>query len=200
MLDLLGGAEAAAAAAAAGGLAAVASGGGAAAALGGLEDLLGGSSGDGGGSAAAAPAAAAAAPAAPPQLERASSSGERWPIPPVVAYDRGGVRVVLSFEKPSPGLSPGLTTVHAEYSNEGETAVEDFALQAAVPKYMQLRMEPASSSLLPARGAGVAVQSLFLLNSLHGQKGVAMRLRVAYRRGEEQVAEQVEVAGLPTGL
>lgn len=72
--------------------------------------------------------------------------------------------------------------------------------QVAFPKYMQMRLEPASGSVLPAIGAGSVTQRIHVLNSMHGQKAMGMRLRVSYTVGGQQVVEQAEVAHLPMGL
>jgi AP-1 complex subunit gamma-1 len=72
-------------------------------------------------------------------------------------------------------------------------------LQAAVPKYMQLRLEPASSTLLPALG-GSAIQKLHVVNTMAGQKPLVMRLRVNYSKDGQPVAQQLEVNNFPAGL
>jgi AP-1 complex subunit gamma-1 len=65
---------------------------------------------------------------------------------------------------------------------------------------MQLRLEPASATLLPALGAAPATQRMHVINSMHGAKAVAMRLRLAYTLGGRQVLEQAEVSNFPEGL
>jgi AP-1 complex subunit gamma-1 len=72
-------------------------------------------------------------------------------------------------------------------------------LQAAVPKYMQLRLEPASSTVLPALG-GSASQKLHVVNTMAGQKPLVMRLRVNYSKAGQPVAQQLEVNNFPAGL
>ena len=76
----------------------------------------------------------------------------------------------------------------------------DFVLQAAVPKFMQIRLEPASSSTLPAMGLGSATQRIVVTNTMHGQKALVMRLRISYTAGGQPVLEQGEVANFPPGL
>ncbi len=72
--------------------------------------------------------------------------------------------------------------------------------QAAVPKFMQLKLDPASSTTLAPMGAGNATQQLHVNNSMHGQKPLVMRLRIAYTLGTEAKLEQVEVKNFPPGL
>jgi AP-1 complex subunit gamma-1 len=72
--------------------------------------------------------------------------------------------------------------------------------QAAVPKFMQLKLDPASGATLAPMGAGNATQQLHVNNSMHGQKPLVMRLRIAYTLGLEAKLEQVEVKNFPAGL
>lgn len=65
---------------------------------------------------------------------------------------------------------------------------------------MQLRLEPASGSALPALGGGPVTQRMALTNTMHGAKPIAMRLRLAYSVGGQQVLEQAEVTAFPSGL
>ena len=75
--------------------------------------------------------------------------------------------------------------------------------QAAVPKYMRLRLEPASGTTLPPGGpaGGTVVQQLYVHNSMHGQKGLIMRLKISFVDGDgTAVEEQAEVSNFPPGL
>ena len=74
------------------------------------------------------------------------------------------------------------------------------ALQAAVPKFMQLKLQPASGNMLPANAAGTVTQRLTVTNTQHGQKALAMRLRIAYSVAGANRLEQSEVKNFPQGL
>ena len=72
--------------------------------------------------------------------------------------------------------------------------------QAAVPKFMQLKLDPATSSVLPAGGGGGVSQALHVTNSMHGQKPLVMRLRISYTGADgAPVTEQGEVSNFPPG-
>ncbi len=72
--------------------------------------------------------------------------------------------------------------------------------QAAVPKFMQLRLAPASGTVLSATGPPVT-QRISVTNSMQGQKPLVMRLRIAYSlAGAAPVVEQAEVKNFPPGL
>lgn len=73
-------------------------------------------------------------------------------------------------------------------------------VQAAVPKFMQLRLDPASGNALGAHGSSSAMQNLHVTNTMHGQKPLVMRLRIAYTREGEAKLEQAEVKNFPAGL
>lgn len=176
-----------------------------------LDDLLGGGSTGLGSSGAGAHPPTAAAP------EKASLdallSGSPTPLPAVApptfpsiqAYQHAasGVSVTFAFLKP-PG-NEALTEIVASYCNTSSTPITQFNLQAAVPKYMQLRLEPATSSTIPPGAGSLGVpavqQQLFVHNTLHGQKGPIMRLRVSFLDGQGvKVEEQAEVNNFPAGL
>lgn len=111
-------------------------------------------------------------------------------------FSKDGITVAFALTK---GGAPGTTTVHATYTNKGGSPVTGFTLQAAVPKFMQLKLDPASSGTLAA-GGGVATQTLHVTNSMHGQKPLVMRLRISYSvGGAPAVVEQCEVNNFPPG-
>ncbi len=73
-------------------------------------------------------------------------------------------------------------------------------MQAAVPKFMQLRLEPASGNTLAAGGGASVKQRLHVTNTMHGQKALVLRLRLGYTLNGMPKVEQVEVKNLPAGL
>ena len=66
---------------------------------------------------------------------------------------------------------------------------------------MQLRLEPPSSNVLRPGGAPPVYQKLYVNNTMHGQKGLIMRLRVGFViEGGVKVEEQAEVSNFPSGI
>ena len=65
---------------------------------------------------------------------------------------------------------------------------------------MQLKLQPASGNTLPANAAGIVTQRLTVTNTQHGQKALAMRLRIAYNVAGVNSLEQSEVKNFPQGL
>ncbi len=71
--------------------------------------------------------------------------------------------------------------------------------QAAVPKFMQLKLAPASGSTL-APGGRIS-QRISVTNSMHGQKPLVMRLRISYSTPSGgPTVQQAEVKNFPAGL
>jgi len=78
--------------------------------------------------------------------------------------------------------------------------VSNVTLQSAVPKSMTVALEHASGSALKGSGESeVLMQIMRVENSMHGEKSLAMKLRVSYvddASGAEKV-EMITVAGFP---
>lgn len=127
---------------------------------------------------------AAAAPAAPP--------------PPFTAFSEGGLTVTFACTKPDVA-NPALTQVTATYTSTQAVPLMNFSLQSAVPKFMQLKLEPASAAFVPAAGQGVTTQLLSITNSMHGQKPLVVRLRIAYALNGAPVQAQAQV-NFPPGI
>jgi len=155
------------------------------------------------------PSAAAAAPApvtslddlfGPPasQPPQPAPSQAAPQVPPVTVFDKDGVLIVMSFSKPNPA-QPEITDALATMTNTGGSPIGNLSMQVAVPKFMQLRLDPASGSALQPGGTAVT-QSVHLTNSMHGQKPMALRLRVSYVVAGQTHVEMAEVGNLPPGL
>ncbi|AQL01795.1 AP-1 complex subunit gamma-1 [Zea mays] len=131
------------------------------------------------------------------------SSGTSLPdenatYPTITAFQSATLRITFSFKK-QPG-KPQETTISASFTNLATTTFTDFVFQAAVPKFIQLRLDPASSSTLPASGNGSVTQSLSVTNNQHGQKPLAMRIRMSYKVNGEDRLEQGQISNFPAGL
>ncbi len=176
-----------------------------AAAVSALSDLLAGDLlGGGGGAAPPAAAAPAAAVAADPLAGLFGAPVAAAPAAPVgpapvttTAFQKGPLTVTFQLSKA--GGDPAATDILASFSNSGDAPLEAFTLQAAVPKQMTLKLDPASAGALPPHSAGAVSQRLHVHNSLHGQKALVMRLRISYQLGGAPVLEQGEVSNFPAG-
>ncbi|KAG4403108.1 hypothetical protein GLYMA_01G032100v4 [Glycine max] len=85
--------------------------------------------------------------------------------PSVTAFESSSLRLTFNFSK-QPG-NPQTTVIQATFMNLSSNTYTDFVFQAAVPKFLQLHLDPASSNTLPANGS--ITQSLKITNSQHGK-------------------------------
>ncbi|KAL5225010.1 hypothetical protein ABZP36_011649 [Zizania latifolia] len=123
---------------------------------------------------------------------------ENTAYPSITAFQSATLKITFNFKK-QPGKSQE-TTIHASFTNLTSSTFTDFIFQAAVPKFIQLRLDPASSSTLTASGNNSVTQSLSVTNNQHGQKPLAMRIRVSYKVNGEARLEQGQINNFPAGL
>ncbi|KAL1317213.1 AP-1 complex subunit gamma-2 isoform X2 [Arachis hypogaea] len=118
--------------------------------------------------------------------------------PSITAYESSSLRLTFSFSK-QPG-NPETTNIQATFTNLSSTVYTDFVFQAAVPKFLQLHLDPASSNTLPAAGNGSVTQSLKVTNSQHGKKNLVMRIRIAYKLNGKDTLEEGQINNFPREL
>ncbi|CAD7973183.1 unnamed protein product [Amoebophrya sp. A25] len=169
---------------------------------GGLEDLLGGGG----------PMAAAAA-AAPPVAANGSGGGDLLgdllggggssPAPAPAVPAAGGLKEITALSKNGLVIrflcakqSDVVTKVEAVFDNQQSVAFESFAFEVAVPKYLNLQMQPASAAVLPPQSVG-QVRQVFLIQNLQ-QKAIAIRMRIRFTVNGQAVTLQEQVDNFPT--
>ncbi|XP_038984040.1 AP-1 complex subunit gamma-2 isoform X2 [Phoenix dactylifera] len=106
-------------------------------------------------------------------LDGLPSRNENPVYPSIMAFESSTLKITFSFTK-QPG-NPQVTVIQATFTNLSSSAYTDFIFQAAVPKFIQLQLDPASSSTLPAGGSGTITQMLTVTNSQHGQLCLASK-------------------------
>lgn len=114
-------------------------------------------------------------------------------IPNLVGYNKHDISITFQFDRPSP---TGLVLMNLRVVNSGDS-LSDFALQAAVPKSMQLEMMPASSTEVGSNG-GTITQVLKVNNP--NRAVLKMRLKVSFSRNGHAYQEQAEVSNFPPAL
>ncbi|XP_020867766.1 AP-1 complex subunit gamma-1 isoform X2 [Arabidopsis lyrata subsp. lyrata] len=136
---------------------------------------------------------------APPHVATTSSNATNGPAyPPIVAYESSSLKIEFTFSKAPGNLQS--TNVQATFTNLSPNTFTDFIFQAAVPKFLQLHLDPASSNTLPASGNGAITQNLRVTNSQHGKKSLVMRMRIGYKLNGKDVLEEGQVSNFPRGL
>ncbi|KAM6589250.1 hypothetical protein CsatA_011855 [Cannabis sativa] len=119
-------------------------------------------------------------------------------FPSIVAFESSNLKAVFNFSK-TPG-NPQTTLIQAIFTNLSSDIITDFIFQAAVPKFLQLHLDPASGNTLPANGNGSMTQNLKVTNNQHGKKSLVMRLRIAYKMNNKDILEEGQVNNFPRGL
>ncbi|GLI68027.1 hypothetical protein VaNZ11_012350 [Volvox africanus] len=144
------------------------------------------------------PMAAPAAAVAPPVPLVATATAASPSAPTIVAWQQHGLIVTFTLVKHP--ANPACTDILAITTNNNPTDITDFTMQVAVPKFMQIKLEPASGSLLTARG-GAVTQKMVINNTQHGVKPLVMRLRIIFNSASGQSVEELaEVANFPPGF
>lgn len=118
--------------------------------------------------------------------------------PSIVAFESNNLKMTCNFSKQPGNLQS--TLIEANFINKSSNVYTDFIFQAAVPKFLQLHLDPASSNTLPASGDGSITQKLRVTNSQHGKKSLVMRIRIAYKLNNSDVLEQGQISNFPHGL
>ncbi|KAI4328230.1 hypothetical protein L6164_020603 [Bauhinia variegata] len=118
--------------------------------------------------------------------------------PSITAFESSSLRVTFNFSK-QPG-NPQTTIIKATFTNLSSNAYTDFVFQAAVPKFLQLQLDPASSNTLPASGNGSITQELKVTNSQHGKKSLIMRVKIAYKINGKDTLEEGQISNFPRDL
>lgn len=166
-----------------------------------LLDLL-----DMGGGSAPAPAATAPAAAAPgadlglldifgggaPAPAPAAVSAES---PPMDVYEKAGLKIQFVCRRDA---ATNTSTVLARFGNMSSMPMSSFKFEAAVPKYLQLKMEPASSQVLGPQSTNVT-QNMLVVNTTNGEKPLQMKLRISYEHNGAVVQEMAQFANFPAG-
>ncbi|KAF3687921.1 ADP-ribosylation factor-binding protein [Channa argus] len=120
-------------------------------------------------------------------------------LEPITLYDYAGVRVSLHFAKDSPPGHPGIAVIVISTVNTSPLDVTDFVFQAAVPKTMLVKLQPASGTHLPPYNPLLpppAISQVLLLANPEKRK-VRLRFRLTLTHGRQQLNETREVDNFP---
>ncbi|XP_072204965.1 ADP-ribosylation factor-binding protein GGA2 isoform X2 [Excalfactoria chinensis] len=120
-------------------------------------------------------------------------------ICPLTVYDRDGFKAMLHFSRdPAPGRPDVLVMVLSMLSTSAQP-IKDIVFQAAVPKTMKIKLQPASGSELPAFSPLLppAVVSQVLLLANPHKDPIRLKYKLAFRHGVQPVSEVGEVTGFP---
>uniref|UniRef100_A0A667WTA7 Golgi-associated, gamma adaptin ear containing, ARF binding protein 2 n=1 Tax=Myripristis murdjan TaxID=586833 RepID=A0A667WTA7_9TELE len=120
-------------------------------------------------------------------------------LEPVTIYDQGGVHVSFHFTKDSLPGHPEIAVLVISTVNTSALPVKDFLFQAAVPKTMSVKLQPASGTsmspynpLLPPP----AISQVLLLANPQKRK-VRLRYKLTLLHGDQQLFDAGETDSFP---
>lgn len=133
----------------------------------------------------ATPAAAPATPAEPETVR-------------VPGISKDGMEVVFECSKPDV-WNKGKSMLLAHFTNNTGDVVYGMNLQVAVPKFVTMEMEPASSTTIPM-GGGKVTQKVTVVNSQLGTKNLVLKLKIGFSSKGQKVEHMGTCNGFPPGL
>ncbi|KAM4891790.1 ADP-ribosylation factor-binding protein GGA2 [Sylvia borin] len=120
-------------------------------------------------------------------------------ICPLTVYDRNGFKAMLHFSRePAPGRPDVLVMVLSMLSTSAHP-IKDIVFQAAVPKTMQIKLQPASGSELPAFNPllpPTVVSQVLLLANPH-KDPIRLKYKLTFTQGVQPFSEVGEVTSFP---
>ncbi|KAI3467496.1 hypothetical protein Pfo_024159 [Paulownia fortunei] len=131
-----------------------------------------------------------------PSVPVAETNGPAYPS--IVAFESSSLKIYFNFSKERG--NPQTTVIEAQFVNKSPDIYSNFVFQAAVPKFLQLHLDPASSNTLSASGNGSITQKLRVSNSQHGKKSLVMRIRISYKANDKDVLEEGQINNFPRDL
>lgn len=95
--------------------------------------------------------------------------------PKIRAYEKNGLSVDLEISKPNKD-DPSVTFIAATVRNATAIPLHNFLFLAAFPKYIKLKMEPASGDVVPPNNSGVVTQLVKIQNTMQGEVRSCVRV------------------------
>ncbi|KAM4829091.1 ADP-ribosylation factor-binding protein GGA2 [Thomomys bottae] len=120
-------------------------------------------------------------------------------LPPVIVYDRNGFRILLHFSQTSAPGHPEVQVLLLTMMSTATQPVWDIMFQVAVPKSMRVKLQPASSSKLPAFSPlmpPAVISQMLLLDNPH-KEPIRLRYKLTFNQGGQPFSEVGEVKDFP---
>ncbi|KAJ1449948.1 adaptin N terminal region-domain-containing protein [Pelagophyceae sp. CCMP2097] len=115
-------------------------------------------------------------------------------IPQLKAFEKNGLTVTMDMTR-DPADSHAMTIV-CSFLNSGKTDFERFVFQAAVPKYVQMEMKPASGATVAAGTMHAPVTQVVRVRNTQ-PKPLMVKIKITYVCGGRQIEEQAQVSAFP---
>ncbi|OWK11502.1 hypothetical protein Celaphus_00007011 [Cervus elaphus hippelaphus] len=120
-------------------------------------------------------------------------------LPPLIVYDRNGFRILLHFSQTGAPGHPELQVLLLTMMSTATQPVWDIMFQVAVPKSMRVKLQPASSSKLPAFSPltpPAVISQMLLLDNPH-KEPIRLRYKLTFNQGGQPFSEVGEVKDFP---
>ncbi|KAG7485991.1 ADP-ribosylation factor-binding protein GGA1-like [Solea senegalensis] len=118
---------------------------------------------------------------------------------PVTVFDKHSLRVLFTFARDCPPSRPDVLVVIISMLSSAPTPATNIRFQAAVPKVMKVKLQPPSSTELPAFNPilpPAAVTQILLLANPQKEK-VRLRFKLTFNLGEKSHDESGDVDQFP---
>lgn len=102
-------------------------------------------------------------------------------LAPVVGYDKNGIKILLHFGKDRP--RPDVQVMAVSTMSNNVTPIKNFSFQAAVPKVMKIKLQPASATDLPAYNPilpAAAITQVMLIALPAQEERVRLKFKLSY--------------------
>ncbi|XP_021092976.1 ADP-ribosylation factor-binding protein GGA2 isoform X2 [Heterocephalus glaber] len=120
-------------------------------------------------------------------------------LPPVIVYDRNGFRILLHFAQTGAPGHPEVQVLLLTMTSTAAQPVWDITFQVAVPKSMRVKLQPASSSKLPAFSPlmpPAVISQMLLLDNPH-KEPIRLRYKLTFNQSGQPFSEVGEVKDFP---
>ncbi|XP_076441088.1 ADP-ribosylation factor-binding protein GGA1-like isoform X2 [Babylonia areolata] len=118
-------------------------------------------------------------------------------VSPVTAYDKNGLKSMIHFSNNRP--RPDVLVMVLSTLSTNAKAVKNFMFQAAVPKIMKVKLQPPSTTDLPAYNPilpPTAITQVLLIANPRKEK-VRLKFKISYVLGEEPVTDVGDAEEFP---
>ena len=92
-------------------------------------------------------------------------------------YEDGNLGIDCTIQRTG---AMGEFNIKAHFTNKTMGQLTGVTLQVAVQKYMKMTLQGISSSTLEAGSAKQVTQDMHIVNTMEGQKPLALKIRVVY--------------------
>jgi len=129
-----------------------------------------------------------------PRQQQQQPQSQDLPSLSIIAYQKDGITITFNFVKTD---TPGMYRILATFTNSDSVAVNNFAFMVAVPKFVTLQIKPASGTQLSPFSQNNITQKLQLVNTLHNQKQMMIRIQISYDKNGQNIVERSQVSDFP---